>query len=521
MKNVRKILMNTLLLTGVSFMMQTVNVSFNVWLTNRIGAAGTGLFQLITTVYGLSITLGCGGVRLASTRLAAEAEAEGEKPGRIIKSCVRYGLSTGCFIALTVLFGAQLISTLWLEDARCVVPLRILALSVPFVAMSSALGGYFTAMRKIARFSSIRILEQTVKIVSVVLLLGWLLPLGTAYSCIAIVMGITISEAFSFICLYILYITDNGSYKIKKPKKGDYKKITHIAVPDVSGAGARSVLLTIEHILIPSGFRKSGSSAEQSLAVYGTIHGMVFPLLLYPSAILTSLSGLLVPEIAECRSKGFENQINYVIKRVMKITLIFSIAVSGIMYAFAGGLSQLVYNNSDSMFFIKLLAPLIPVMYCDMTVDGILKGLDQQYYTMKYNIIDSALCVVLVYFLLPRYSVRGYVFVLFASEIINFFLSVRRLTIVSTVTVNPVYDILIPIACIFCSVSGVSVLAEITGISAAFSVFSLTLCIIASLAAYFALMYMFSCIKDEDISWFLSVLGINGRTKKLRTGTAF
>lgn len=514
MKNVRKIFMNTLMLTGVSFLMQTVSVSFNVWLTNRIGAAGIGLFQLIMTVYGLSVTLGCGGIRLASTRLAAEADSESEKPGRIIKSCIRYGFFTGCLIALAVLFGAELISLLWLKDSRCAIPLRVLAFSIPFVAMSSALGGYFTAMRKIARFSAIRILEQAVKIVSIIILLGKLLPLGTGYSCIAIVAGMTFSELFSFVCLYILYIIDNGNYKIKSAKKGSLKKITHISIPDVSGAGARSVLLTIEHLLIPEGFRKSGSSPEQALAVYGNIHGMVFPLMLYPSAILTSLSGLLVPEIAECRSKGYDGRINYIIKRVIKITLIYSIAVSGIMYAFAGGLSELIYKSSESTFFIKLLAPLIPVMYCDMTVDGILKGLDQQFYSMKYNIIDSALCVALVYYLLPRYSVRGYVFVLFASEIVNFFLSVRRLTIVSTVAVSPLYDIFMPIACIFCSVSGVSAIADMTGISASFSAFSLVVCIIVSLAAYFAMMYMFSSIKNEDIDWFLSILGINGRFLK-------
>ena len=46
---------------------------------------------------------------------------------------------------------------------------------------------------------------------------------------------------------------------------------------------------------------------------------------------------------------------------------------------------------------------------------------------MRYNIIDSALCVLMVWFILPRYSVKGYIFILYASELINFYLSIGRL----------------------------------------------------------------------------------------------
>ncbi|MCL2507993.1 MAG: oligosaccharide flippase family protein [Oscillospiraceae bacterium] len=505
MKNAKKILLNTLLLTAVSFLMQTVNVSFNVWLTNRIGAAGIGLFQLIMTVYGLSVTLGCGGIRLASTRLTVEADAKGENPGHIMRRCILYGLCAGCLISVIVLLGTDVIAAKWLSDSRSAVPLRVLALSLPFIAMSTAMNGYFTALRKMVKYSSVRMAEQGVKIVCVALMLARLLPKGVEYGVIAIVSGILISEAFSFLCLFFLYVTGERSFAGRPKTRFTLKSITRIALPDVSGAGARSVLLMIEHLLIPVGFKKSGSSQEQALSIYGNIHGMVFPMLLYPSAILTSLSGMLVPEIAECKARGMENRITYIIMRVMKITLIFSIGAAGIMYAFAGGLSQLVYKNSDSAFYIQLLAPLIPVMYCDMTVDGMLKGLDQQLYSMKYNIIDSAMCVALVYILLPKYSVKGYIIVLFVSEIVNFFLSVRRLTIVSTVQIDLPRDVFVPLACIFCSAAGVSVLADVTGVSAAYSVFSITVCILLSLASYFAMMYWFSCVTKEDINWFKSV----------------
>ena len=40
--------------------------------------------------------------------------------------------------------------------------------------------------------------------------------------------------------------------------------------------------------------------------------------------------------------------------------------------------------------YIRILSPLVPVMYTDTVTDGMLKGLDQQIQSMRYNIIDSA-----------------------------------------------------------------------------------------------------------------------------------
>lgn len=90
-------------------------------------------------------------------------------------------------------------------------------------------------------------------------------------------------------------------------------------------------------------------------------------------------------------------------------------------------------------------------MYTDTTVDGILKGLDQQVYSMRYNIIDSAMCVVLVLILIPKYSVKGYVAILFISEIVNFSLSIHRLSKVCTLEINIMDSIRKPAVCVTAS----------------------------------------------------------------------
>ena len=56
-----------------------------------------------------------------------------------------------------------------------------------------------------------------------------------------------------------------------------------------------------------------------------------------------------------------------------------------------------------------------------------LKGLSEQVANVRYNTITSALDVALLFVLLPRYGLGGYVFTFIAAHLVNFALSLRRL----------------------------------------------------------------------------------------------
>ncbi|MBQ2774476.1 MAG: oligosaccharide flippase family protein [Clostridia bacterium] len=503
MKNTRRLLINTLILTATAFLMRTIGVSFNIYLTNKIGASGIGLFSLVTTVYTMAVTFSTAGLKLASTRLVVEDNGRGlGNSAKIMRMCILYGLFVGIAMACVLAAGANIIAEYWLNDMRTVSALRILALSLPFVAMSSALSGYFTAERTISKYAVVQVIEQITKISVVVLTLSSQLSKGLEFACDAIVAGMTASEAVSFSCSFILFKLTKKERRLPvREQKADVKEMLRIALPDAAGSCARSVLLTIEHLLIPVGFRKSGQSSDSAMAVYGTIHGMALPIILYPAAILTSLSSMLVPEFAECSAQNNKERIESMAARVIKITMLFSLGTAGVMYVFADELSMCIYNNLDSAMYLRVLAPLLPIMYMDTTVDGILKGLDQQVYSMRYNIIDSALCVVLVYILIPKYSVTGYIVILFVSELINFYLSLRRLIKVCKLDIDLINGLLKPAICILASFFLVRVIAS----GAIDGKLILTAVITFVCAVYILLLTLTGSVSGSDMRWFKSI----------------
>lgn len=501
MSNAKKLFKNTILLTAASFVMRTVSVSFNVYLTNNIGADGIGLFQLIFTVYTLAITFSCSGIKLASMRLTADNSATGKyNHKQIMFYCIGYAIFCGTVTAFALLSGAEFIGEKWIGDTDSIRSIKILCLSLPFVSVSVALNGYFTSVGKLVRYTAIQLAEQIFKIAVTVFALKKALSYGIEASCAAVTFGISTAEIFSVICSYILYKFSVCKPCVLEKPREIMSSMLRIALPDAVGSEMRSILMTVEHLLIPIGFRKSGSDPQASLATYGVIHGMSLPLILYPSALLSSLSGLLVPEIASHHASGNSGRISYIIYRVLHLTLIFSIGTAGIMYFNSDILSLAVYGTTDAAFFTRILSPLIPVMYSDMSVDGMLKGLDQQVSYMRYNIIDSALCVILVYLLVPILSVKGYIIVVFISESVNFFLSFRRLTVVSEVKIEFFKDIVIPLLCVVSA----NLFKNIF-----FSLFPLNINIKAcaaveimlSIMLYCVMLMIFRAIDSEELSW--------------------
>ena len=510
MKRLRAFLLNGLILTITSLLMSSISVWFNVYLGNKIGNEMMGVFQLIMSVYGFSITLATGGINLATTRLVAEEMGRSAHPNlkKILRKCLLYSISFGTVTAVLLYQLAPAIGLQMLQNDQTVLPLKTLAISLPCIAMSSVLSGYFTAVRRVVKNASIRIAEQFVKIFLTIVGLTVLSPGGLEQTCLCMVWAGVISEIFSFLFSFIMYQMDARRYKkCDRASQGITRRMFGIALPVAMSANLRSGILTVKNLLVPIQLRKFGVSESEAYAAFGAIHGIVLPVILFPSAFLFSFCDLIVPELAECFAVA-DNlkdniRINYMVTRMSQMTLLFSMGVAGIMFCFSTQVGELISSSDEIGLYadyIRLFALIIPIMYFDHAVDAMLKGLDEQRSSMRYNIIDSTGTLILVWFLLPVSGIQGYVFVLYMSEIINFALSLHRLIKVTSFRVNLADTILKPALCI-----GLAVALPALGIQLMPSLDAPVFLIASSAFLYLILLCVTGCLTPEDIKWLKSI----------------
>ena len=452
----KQLFWNAMLLTAASLLMRTVGVCFQVYLSARAGAEAMGLFSLLSGVYGFALTLATSGIHLGVTHLVVDAVTTG-KPQRILpsmKRATRYTLFFGCLASLLLFSLADPIGTLCLRDGRTVSSLRLLSLTLPLIALSSAWSGYFTAVRRPYKNAAVQVAEQAIKIGATVYLLTAVFARDVESTCCALVAGGAVAEILSFLIDFLLYRLDRRKHFGKQDQDtgiAEGRRLLSISLPIALTAYIRSGLITLQHILIPHALRQSGSSHQAALIAYGSIQGMALPVILYPAALISSFSGLLVPELAEAEIQHSRRHVCYMISRVWSLSMLFSIGVAGILITFSTELGNLLYPGTEAGYYIRILAPLIPIMYVDTATDAMMKGLGEQVFSMKINIADALISVVLVAFLIPNMGIRGYIATVYLSELFNTVCSVTHLLRISKTPVRLLKWIYKPLICIVCA----------------------------------------------------------------------
>ena len=430
MVNRKRLIMNTALLTGSSLAMSAISMAFQVWLAGRIGSAGIGLYQLVLSVAFLCTTFAVSGIRFAATRLVSE-ELGHERSWSVaaaMRRCFAYSLFFG-LSAMAVLFSfAEPVGFLWIGDARTVKSLKLIAFSMPFLSLSSVMSGYFTACGRVWKPTVVHLGEQLITIGFVAYFLAHSPAGDIEKNCAAVMLGNVCGDVISFVCMLLFYLTDRHSvrdYSAQKLKLTS--RMLKVALPLAVSAYARSALSTLEHLLVPRGLKAAGFSADRALSGYGVIQGMVLPIVSFPACILMALAELIIPELTEAQVCGNDGDISKTVSSLIKKGLGYSSAVALVLFVFADKLGVRIYSSPEAGDYLRLLAPLIPIMYTDMVADGCLKGLGQQLWCMGINLLDALLGVLLVWQVLPVFALKGYICIIYFNECLNFALSIMRL----------------------------------------------------------------------------------------------
>lgn len=447
MQTKKQYMMNALLLTAVAFLMRTVSVGFNIYISGLVGAETMGLLSLISGVYGFATTLATSGIHLATVRIISERlqKTGGSECKRCLTACLCYAAFFGTLATILLAVLARPIGLFVLKDPRTVHALLLLSATLLPIALSSVLNGYFTAVRRAFKNAISQVTEQFVKIALTTYLLIVIAPKTVEGSVIAVLMGGAVAESASLCLNLLLYLLDKRHFKnVSQRKYGTPLRVVSVAMPVAISAYIRSGLLTLEHVLIPIGLKSYGINYAAALSSYGALHSMALPVVLYPAALLSSFAALLIPEITEQESAGNRREIRYIAGRVYQMTLLFAVGASAIMLFLSGELGQVLYENKEVSYFIKWLAPLVPIMYMDTATDAMLKGLGQQVYSMNVNIIDALVSVLSVWILVPRMGIMGYLVTIYITEILNATCSICRLLKISGYIPNPTKLLLRP-----------------------------------------------------------------------------
>lgn len=482
---------SALLLTVVNLLLRLVGTSFQVYLSGRIGAAGIGLLQLVMSVGGLAMVAGMAGIRTGAMYLTAE-ELGRKKPSHVtwvLSGCFLYSIAFSGTIAVLLYAFAPQIAALWIGDNRTVEALRLYAAFLPSLCLCGVMCGYFTAANRIGTLAAVEVAEQLCSMLVTMTALTLWAGKDAVRACQCVILGSCTGACLTLGCLVLLRWRE-------KPAAGERIPVRHrlmqTALPLAAADVLKSGINTTENLMVPKRLAMN-TLVDNPLAAFGCVSGMVFPVLMFPACILFGLAELLIPELARCAAAGSRNRIRYLVKRSLKVAVIYGLVFGGLMVLLAEPLCLKLYNSPEAGKSLKLYAPLVPMLYCDALTDAMTKGLGQQKICVRYNILTSAMDVVFLYLLLPKYGMEGYFVSFLITHLINFLFSLGRLLKISGVSL-PLHIPTLSLAAAMAAVLGAS---RISG--------SVGQCI-AYCALLGSLLYLGRIIGQEDIHWLRGLL---------------
>lgn len=502
-------------MTAFSLVNRLLGVFLRLFLSARIGSEGMGLYQLIMSVYTMFSTFATAGFTLSVSRLIAEKDQKSIGDAKLLFKNSILASAVISFIATAImLFCAPLIADTFLKDGRCALPLQILALSMPFMAFAACLKGWFIAKERVIITASASLFEQIIKICVIALCLNIFLAQSNdiGHLCTGIVFGVTISEMCSFTYLLLFKIIPQRRkrrelFPATESKRKSMKSLVDVTLPIALTVYITSTLHTVETLLIPFVFEKYSGDRGEALTNFGMIRGMVVPILFFPFAFLGSLVSVFTPEISRLNMLADRKPLKMRISSLMTCVSLISVAVGGLFFFLSYEIGEAFYPNENTASAIKVLSIVTPFMYVETVSDGLLKAIGEQVQTLKFSIYNSILRLLLIWFLVSRTGVEGYLFLLVVSNTFTYLLCRIRLYKATRVAPNLKNDIIIPLICAIAGGTGsgfvlnklslfLPIAAAVTGTTVYICIFSFTL-LLFSFERVVNMFYKLKGIKNE------------------------
>lgn len=316
----------TVILFFANIISKLFGAFYRLPLSNILGAEGMGLYQMAFPIYSFLLTLITGGISITLTRQIAIYRAKQDRVG-IYKTFV-LGRNTSLFFGLifffTLLLFAYPLSRLQ-GNVNAFYGYFAISIGFVFACMLGAYRGYYQGFNNMKPTAISQVLEQGVKLVLGLFFAYLFFKHGVIYGVFGALLGISLSEFFSFLFFLTINKKHISKLKIKLTKK-DYSNF----IRQVTPVSVTYVLLPfsslLDSFLIVNLLSLSGFITTFATSLYGIETGMILPLINMPNVLISAIALASLPEISFKVSKNID--IKKQVSTMFKLVLLFILPCS-------------------------------------------------------------------------------------------------------------------------------------------------------------------------------------------------
>ena len=370
-----KFIKSTIILIIGGFITKILGMLIKIVMTRLIKTEGIGLYMMISPTFMLLITIAQLGFPIAISKLVAEDKGNNKN---IVFSILPISIILNIIIIILLIIFSNFLATNLLKDPNLKVPLLCVGLVLPFISISSILRSYFFGKQKMIPHVLSNITEDIVRLLTLIIGIPIFITKGIYHTISFIVLSNILSEITSIIILFV-FLPKNFSISKSDiiPNKNNIKNILNISIPSTGSRILGNVAYFFEPIIITNILLKIGYTNNYIITEYGILNGYVFPLLMLPSFFTAAISQALLPVVSNSYANKNYKYTGSKIKQAIIVSLIIGIPSTILFLFFPEILLKTIYNTTEGVNYIKVLAPIFILHYIQSPLTSSLQAMNK------------------------------------------------------------------------------------------------------------------------------------------------
>lgn len=417
-----KFLKGTLILTVSSIVVKVIGSLNWIILSRVLGGEGIGLYQMGFPIYLMAITLSSAGIPVAISIITAEKLAQKDFLGakRVFNVSLRLLFVTGLVFASALFFGAHwLIDNHWIRDSRAYYSIIALAPAVFFVTFLASFRGYLQGWQIMTPTAASEIVEQLMRVVTMIVFANMFMPHGLAYAAGGASMGAGVGAFCALLVLMWFYgrlkqklkadLQQQNPLATRESARAIISRLLRLALPVSMSSLMLPVVANLDLLIVPQRLEAAGFHISQATEFFGYLTGMAVPLINLATIFTAAMTISLVPAISESRALNDVFGIRAKTRTAFRVALIITCPCFVGMYFLAEKIAALIYNAPGAADAILTMSVGILLLGLHQISTGILQGLGRTSIPVINMILAAAVKVFLSWTLtaIPTLGIKG------------------------------------------------------------------------------------------------------------------
>ena len=311
------------IVTVFSVATRLLSFLFKIWMSRTLGAEAVGIYQIAFSVLILLFSVTAGAPTVLSRKIAeCAANGDTKRQNALTTASLVIGLGSSAALVIVFLALSRHLGGLF-ADERCVPVFLVMLPALVTSSLYAPLRSWFWGRKKFLTFSSLELVDEVLKIGFAMLFAGGLFASMTG--AVGVAAALTVSDAASVLILFFMFFRAGG--RLGRPQGTG--ELVSATLPLSAVRVLTSLSASLSALVIPRKLVEGGMTAAAAAAGYGRVAGMALPLIMAPVTVISALSVVLIPDLAELAAAGRYDDI----RAKLRTALLFAAIVASAFFA--------------------------------------------------------------------------------------------------------------------------------------------------------------------------------------------